>query len=207
MINDAFVKGMRFEDPEACVTYDHDIEAAKALIEEAGWALGSDGYYYKDGQILEVTYAFESGYSDTMAMIMQTMFEGTGVKFNIEGFESSVLEDKIDSGDFQIADVYASLGPDPANYYSDYIDGSLFGFYRTDALDQAWIDGMNGRTDEERQTAYSIMQHDLSDGAVWLVNPKGWGYYFGNARCGLDEAQFTSNGLFVYFQKLYCVDN
>jgi len=194
---------MRFEDLDACVAYEHDVDKAKALIEESGWTLNADGYYEKDGQILEVTFIYEAGYEDFTAMILQSMFEGTGVKFNIEGQEYSVLLDNVDAGNYQLASNYSSLGPDPANYYDNYLNSSLFSFYRSDVLDQAWIDGMTGATDEERQAAYSIVQHELTDAAVWLIQPRNWGYYAGNETCGLDEAMFTSTGMFVYFHKLY----
>lgn len=198
-----FVANMRYEDVDACVSYEHDIEKAKALIEESGWTLNADGYYEKDGQVLEVTMQYIAGWDDFTAMLIQTMFEGTGVKFEIEGIEENAFYDMTAAGEYQIASIGASMGPDPANYYDNYLNGELFSFYRSDVLDQAWIDGMKGATDEERQAAYSVVQHELTDAAVWLIPPRSWGYYAGNQTCGLDEAMFTSTGMFVYFHKLY----
>ena len=204
--NKGFAKGVRFEDDDACVSYSHDLDKAKQLIESSGWALGDDGYYYKDGKCLEVTFAYETGYDDVTAMVLQTMFQNTGVKFNITGYENSVLYDMLQSGQWQMAPVYATLGPDPANYYGNYKDDStnyLFGNYRSDTLDQDWKDGMSAADDAGRQKAYSAMWKELTDQAVWLVLPKGWGYYYGDSRFGMDEAQFTSYGMFVYYNKLY----
>lgn len=203
VINKGFVAGMRYEDTDACVYYEHDVEKAKKLIEESGWKMEDDGYYYKDGQPLEINFIYEAGFEDNTAMLFETMFKDTGVKFTYNGYDAGVLEDKKAKGEFQICSTSARLGIDPANYYSSYISEALFGFYRSEKLDKLWIDGANGKNDEERQKAYSALQHEFTDAAVWLPIYDGWGYYFASPSCGLDEAQFTSNGMFVYFNKLY----
>ena len=148
---------------------------------------GTAGTYYGYGGILGTQIKNVAG-------ITVNVVSTDGSKANILG---------IDAGNYQLASNYSSLGPDPANYYDNYLNSSLFSFYRSDVLDQAWIDGMTGATDEERQAAYSIVQHELTDAAVWLIQPRNWGYYAGNETCGLDEAMFTSTGMFVYFHKLY----
>lgn len=99
--------------------------------------------------------------------------------------------------------VGANMGPDPANYYDVYLNSYMFGYYRSETLDQLWIDGMSTADDAERQAVYSKLQAELTDAAVWLPMPASWGYYAGNATAGLDEAMFTSTGMFVYFNKLY----
>lgn len=194
---------MRYDDPESCVQYSKDLDKAKELIEASGWEIGSSGFYEKDGKTLSITFSYEADYDDYTAMILQTMFEGTGIDFQIQGYEYSVLSDNFESGNWQMGSVGANMGPDPANYYDNYLNSYMFGYYRSETLDQLWIDGMSTADDAERQAVYSKLQGELTDAAVWLPMPASWGYYAGNATAGLDEAMFTSTGMFVYFNKLY----
>jgi len=60
-------------------------EGAKALLDEAGWKVGSDGVREKDGTQLALRYVYISGddTTDTMIVTFQQMLADVGVKLDI----------------------------------------------------------------------------------------------------------------------------
>jgi len=62
----------------------YDTKKAAALLDEAGWKLGSDGYRYKDGKVLEITAV---QYINIEAMIVvQDQLKKVGIKMNLLEF-------------------------------------------------------------------------------------------------------------------------
>lgn len=74
-------------------TYPHDPERAAALLDEAGWTLGNDGYRYKDGQKLDVTLATTAG-NKSREMILQAIqsdWKRAGIASTIKNEPARVL--------------------------------------------------------------------------------------------------------------------
>jgi peptide/nickel transport system substrate-binding protein len=73
--------------------YPYDPEQAKAMLDEAGWKVGSDGVREKDGKKLELRYVYISGNdaTDTMIVTFQQMLSDVGVKLNIMPNTQEVL--------------------------------------------------------------------------------------------------------------------
>ena len=44
------------ENLDGLLTYEHDVNKAKELLEDAGWKVGDDGYRYQDGQKLTIRF-------------------------------------------------------------------------------------------------------------------------------------------------------
>ena len=65
--------------------YPYDPEGAKALLDSAGWKVGSDGVREKNGKKLELRYVYISGdeTTDTMIVTFQQMLSDVGVKLDI----------------------------------------------------------------------------------------------------------------------------
>ena len=94
-----------------------DPAAAKALLEADGYALNAEGYYEKDGKVLEVTIChYKSRQLPDLAVLMQDQLKNVGVKATLV-----VQEDPdagyVATGDYDIAlyCMIADTGGDP--YY------------------------------------------------------------------------------------------
>ena len=66
-------------------------DGAKAKLEAAGWAMGTDGYYAKDGKTLEVRFAVLTGVrtSENEAQQAQAMLQKIGVKLTLQPVNTS----------------------------------------------------------------------------------------------------------------------
>jgi peptide/nickel transport system substrate-binding protein len=73
--------------------YAYDPAQAKALLDAAGWKVGSDGVRVKDGKKLELRYVYISGEdtTDTMVVTFQQMLADVGVKLDITPNTQEVL--------------------------------------------------------------------------------------------------------------------
>lgn len=73
--------------------YAFDPEQAKALLDAAGWKVGSDGIREKDGKKLELRFVYISGdeTTDTMIVTFQQMLADVGVKLDITPNTQEVL--------------------------------------------------------------------------------------------------------------------
>ncbi|MDR1448692.1 MAG: ABC transporter substrate-binding protein, partial [Propionibacteriaceae bacterium] len=62
-----------------------DVDRAKSILEQAGWTMGADGYYAKDGQTLEMTLSDVSGWTDynTMCELIAGQFKAAGIKLTV----------------------------------------------------------------------------------------------------------------------------
>ena len=94
-----------------------DPAAAKALLEADGYALNAEGYYEKDGKVLEITIChYKSRQLPDLAVLMQDQLKNVGVKATLV-----VQEDPdagyVATGDYDIAlyCMIADTGGDP--YY------------------------------------------------------------------------------------------
>jgi peptide/nickel transport system substrate-binding protein len=99
-----------------------DTQAAKRLLEQAGWTLGGDGVYAKGGERLELRYSTLSDDSLRRAEgeLLQAQLADAGIQLRIAKANINVLFDWISKGDFEIADFawfgspFAISGGEPA---------------------------------------------------------------------------------------------
>jgi peptide/nickel transport system substrate-binding protein len=84
------------------VGYHYNLEKAKALMQEAGYALNAKGVWEKDGQALEVnllTYAF----SVKDAELVQEQLQTFGITANIQQGEVTTVGEALRTGGFDLA--------------------------------------------------------------------------------------------------------
>ncbi|WP_231689641.1 peptide-binding protein [Bacillus sp. FJAT-27245] len=97
--------------------YDYDPEKAKKLLEEAGWKLGKDKVYEKDGKKFEFTLKTTNGYGSwtKIAEIAQQQWKEIGVKVKIEVLEWSAFYEEIGPPKWNFDAVVSgwSIGSDP----------------------------------------------------------------------------------------------
>lgn len=84
--------------------YEYDVEKAKALMAEAGYADGFD---------LELTY--KTGSYDVQAQIIQAQLKEIGINLTLDGKESAAAAEKINGGQSQMSLGYR--GSSNADYY------------------------------------------------------------------------------------------
>lgn len=82
----------------------YNVENAKKTFESAGYTLGSEGYYTKDGATLEFSFTFfgDDATQAAIANAYQAMMKKAGVKINIVNKPSSQFSKTLMGGDYQI---------------------------------------------------------------------------------------------------------
>ncbi len=87
-------------------------EKSKELLEELGYEF-KDGFYNKDGEILEFEILTWSRFARDVELI-KTDLENTGIKVNIKTLEKGTVDSKVTNWDFQIAvSGHGGIGGDP----------------------------------------------------------------------------------------------
>ncbi|MDC7802362.1 ABC transporter family substrate-binding protein [Sphingomonas sp. BLCC-B65] len=84
----------------------YDPAAAKKLLTDDGWTLGSDGYFAKDGKTLEVSITIQSGRKNSAneAQIAQASLKEAGIKLTIDTVPVDDFFTKyVTGGNFQLA--------------------------------------------------------------------------------------------------------
>ncbi|MGI6755156.1 MAG: ABC transporter family substrate-binding protein [Atopobiaceae bacterium] len=112
------------EDITANTTADAEIAAAKKTLEDAGYEMGSDGYYAKDGQ--QVSFSFttfgDSNLTKNRAAAIQKMCKDAGMNLTIDNHPASEFSKTLTSGDWDTVLFAWSAGP--ASYNNG---GQIFG--------------------------------------------------------------------------------
>jgi peptide/nickel transport system substrate-binding protein len=96
-----------------------DADAAAAVLEDAGYAKGSDGIYAKDGQRVSLNVEVVTGWTDYITAIDAISAQAKEAGIEIVSTQSSWNEwtDKKQKGNFQLAIDSLWQGPAPDPYY------------------------------------------------------------------------------------------
>ena len=152
-----------------------DPEAAKALLEKAGYTLNQDGFYARDGKPVQLNICYYAARSlDSIAILMQEQMKAVGIDSIL-----TVQEDSdstyIASGDFDIA-LYCMIADKAGDPY--YCIDALFrqdsrwaiAGFRSDECEKA-INELQYETDVNRRTelANRIVQLVIDDNAFGFV--------------------------------------
>ncbi|MCG9479194.1 MAG: ABC transporter substrate-binding protein, partial [Actinomycetia bacterium] len=94
--------------------YRFDRDKAKKILEEHGYQLKQDGYYYSGGRILKLELAVSQGDFERDAQIIKSNLEEAGIKIDLVSYEGKTLDSKIENWDFDLAiSGHGGLGGDP----------------------------------------------------------------------------------------------
>ena len=100
-----------------------DAEAARALLEKDGYTLNADGFYAKDGRVLELSiFYYEARSLDSIALLMQEQLGKIGVKATITPKEDPDAT-YVATGDYDIA-LYCMIADKAGDPY--YCINALF---------------------------------------------------------------------------------
>ena len=133
-----------------------DLEKAKKLMEEAGFTMGSDGYY------LEATMdTQDNSCPEELAKALEAQFKDMGIKLKINNLEWSEYNDKVMTNKkFEMAFSYSYLDPDVSSietlFRSDLYSNSSN--YANEEMDKELALGLSTFTQEERAPHYKKVQ-------------------------------------------------
>ncbi len=161
------------------VRYEYDPEKAKALLEEAGWKVGSDGIREKDGQRLSLTITFDPDYGKPdLATGMQQFLKAVGIELKLQQMEPATAEETIYvKKEFDIYLDWQGFGVDPdiaSRWSTSTAEQGTYlsnpSNYANPEVDAAFRAAEIARTVEERQKylwqAQDLITRDAA--AVWL---------------------------------------
>lgn len=166
-----------------------DVEKAKQILDEAGWAPGADGIREKDGVKLSFTNSTTAGNKvrEQAQQYLQQTWKEAGVDMQINNMPAAVIW-----GDYYNQSQYDSVmiglihPPDPdgtSRFGSDYIPAQGGGGqntmqYKNPDLDKLWEEGVKEIDQEKRKEIYLEAQQILRDDLAYLpifqyVMPEG----------------------------------
>ena len=160
--------------------YTYDIEAAEALLDEAGIVdTNGDGWREIDGEEFELLYyVYESRSLEVMAEAVATILESIGINVNytISDYDT-ILGIQKSNGTYDMVTANTLVLPtgDPSDFLSNWYSGnsSQFGNYVSDEYD-ALYEELTATTDEDARKEIMVeMQQILIDDCATIVH----GYY------------------------------
>lgn len=96
-----------------------DIDAAKKALEDAGYALGGDGIYAKDGQRVSMTISCPTGWSDYVTALdtLAQQYKAVGIELTPQQVSVNEWNDAKATGRYQLVIDGIAQGPAPDPYY------------------------------------------------------------------------------------------
>ncbi|SBW22410.1 ABC transporter periplasmic protein [Candidatus Protofrankia californiensis] len=149
----------------------HDPSGAAALLDGAGWARGPDGYRYKDGKKLTLTYLITT--SSPGEQLLQDQLKKSGIDLQLKVVTSAQLTQLTTAGEFDLAGTYLTRG-DPSVLGSSIDRAVSKGFATTYTQDETtaaqvsklFARGLNTIDPTQRAAAYKELQEYLIDQGV-----------------------------------------
>ncbi|RYE84662.1 MAG: ABC transporter substrate-binding protein, partial [Hyphomicrobiales bacterium] len=151
-------------DPNTLFCYKQDVEKAKALMAEAGFA---DGFSAK-----VIAATGEPPVAASEAQVLQAQLAAIGVKLEIQMMELNVYVDTWLKGDFDMAVAQNGGRPDPYPMYNRYFtkDGNLLKVsnYVDDELDSLLQQGRVETDVAKRKEIFQKFEAHLAEMAPWI---------------------------------------
>lgn len=184
---------------EAAVS-EYDLDAAKALMEEAGWMEGEDGIREKDGEKAELTLMFNNGDSVRQALAEDTanQLRELGIEVTTEGVGWDTAYDRAQSDalmwgwgahtPMELYNIYHTMKDTGLAQYSPYANAQV---------DEYMDEALKSDNLEESYELWKKAQWDGTTGVtqdgdipwIWL--------------CNIDHLYFVRDGLKVADQKIH----
>jgi peptide/nickel transport system substrate-binding protein len=160
-------------DPATKGIVKEDVERAKALLDEAGWKVGSDGIREKDGVKLQPrVYYTANANSGKVAEAIQGYLRKIGVDWRLNPWDSTIAPVKMAEQDYEIWSVtvpYLSAG-DLMNIYFDSANIPTPNRMNwKDTETDAWLkQGRSALTESDRIKAYALVQEKVMREHLWI---------------------------------------
>ena len=179
---------------------EYDLDAAKALMEEAGWMEGKDGIREKDGEKAKLTLMFNNGDSVRQALAEDTanQLRKLGIEVTTEGVGWDTAYDRAQS-DALIWGWGAHTPMELYNIYHTMKDTGLAQYspYANEQVDEYMDKALKSDHLEESYELWKKAQWDGTTGVtqdgdipwIWL--------------CNIDHLYFVRDGLTIADQKIH----
>jgi peptide/nickel transport system substrate-binding protein len=155
----------------------YDVEKAKAFLAEAGFAVGSDGKWNRDGEPLRaVLLTSTRPPNDAIATVIQSQLREIGVDVEIEQLDGKAVMEAASGGQFDLLLWrYDWNDPDALHIFlgTDRIGSTNRVAYSNPALDALLMQGAQEMDPQERNAIYGEAQRLILADAPWqaIYNP------------------------------------
>ncbi|WP_410772336.1 ABC transporter substrate-binding protein [Fontibacillus sp. BL9] len=145
-------------------TYEYDPEKANQLLDDAGWAKGSDGIREKDGKKLSIHFlGSKNAQTDIFIAVAKENFDAIGVDFQPEIFaDFNALVSKVEGGDYDIASFSTPMLTDPSDGVLQFVDGEIKG-YDNPKVKELYEKALSTSDIEQRKAVYKELFQLLND--------------------------------------------
>ena len=158
--------------------YQHDVERARALLEQAGWTVGDGGIREKDGTRLAVQFHVLSDIVlfQNVAQVFQAQMQEIGIEVEIVSLARAAWGDAVRAGEHNLAVQIFGLS-DPSvlaiNFHSKNIpqaggQGFNWARYSNPELDKLLDDGETELDPERRVALYQEAQRIILENALMI---------------------------------------
>lgn len=180
-----------------------DPEAAKAVMEDAGWTLGSDGVYEKDGERASVKIESVEGWSDANAAaeLMVSQAKEAGIELQNGTITADQYSDRRMTGDYQMfmGALFGTPISDPFLIYrnsftTDFtqpVGTSLepnqtnYARYSNPDVDAAVAAAASTNDENELKDAYAIVQENIVNDVPYIS------MFHGGSQTFFNQTDFT----------------
>jgi peptide/nickel transport system substrate-binding protein len=111
-------------NPALDKAFPYSVSLAQKTLKAAGYTMGSNGFFAKDGNELNVSIQVPSGYSDYVSVlqIVQQEMKAAGINMTVDAESLSQYSSNRSNGDFQLIIEYYGFTPSPYVYYKNLLD-------------------------------------------------------------------------------------
>jgi len=145
-----------------------DVPAARGLLEGAGFTMGADGFYTKDGKRLSLRLSTTAGNAlrEEQGVLMQSQVKDAGIELRIDNSTPMVLQrERLPQGDFDIANFGWTSSPFPSGFMDIFGTGRAanYGSYSNPAVDALFAKASAALDDGEKAALYNEIDRLLWD--------------------------------------------
>jgi peptide/nickel transport system substrate-binding protein len=104
-----------------------NVAAAKKVLEQAGYTLGSNGFFQKGGKTVSFTIIAPSAYTDMSEVdsIAAQELRAAGIDATFSGLTVNGWSADVADGDFQVTEHWSNGGITPYNMYDGWLNSAL----------------------------------------------------------------------------------
>jgi peptide/nickel transport system substrate-binding protein len=168
----------------ANVNFSQDTAKAHQTMTEAGYTMGSDGYYQKGGKRVEFSISFPSAYTDIAArvQVLVSQLKDLGMKLDIDTTTVNDINNLTATGDFDSTMGYpVSPAPDAFSFYQNTMDPNTYypigkatptyqniERFQNDEAKELFQQYPNATTDSQRQQILNRIEEIFIENLPWI---------------------------------------
>ena len=151
----------------------YDPAAARRMLDEAGWRMGSDGVRVKDGQRATLTlFGINNLVNQRMGEIIQQAVREVGIEMRVQLFDATVAWGRLASQDYDMLFLsypYFSANDALNLYWHSRSRPTPNRMMWADPQTDAWLEEARSAVDPAvRARATANLQRQLNEASVWL---------------------------------------